>query len=222
MTLVAWQCAATSAFYLASQLILLLAVLGHPSYTPQRWQGTLVMYALVLVAYILNTYRGKLLPKFEVVVLILHVFGFLIILTVQTYLTPKKNSSGDVLRLFINVGGWPSQGLAFFVGLVGSIFGFLGVDGAAHLAEEVENASTVVPRSMLLSVLINGAAGVGLLVSLLFCMGSVMDVINSVLAGELPFAAAFVAATGSESGAIGLVSSATPIICSIHLAHSES
>lgn len=102
------------------------------------------MYALVANALLFNTYLGKLLPRVESLILIIHILGFFITLVVLVYLTPEKNPSSLVFGDFLNGGGWSSNSLSFFIGTVSSILAFIGVDAAAHMAEEVESATTVV------------------------------------------------------------------------------
>ena len=67
--------------------------------------------------------------------------------------------------------GWNGNGLAWFVGLISSNLGFLGSDGPCHLAEEVRNASTVVPWAMLSAVLLNGALGLAISIAFSFTLG---------------------------------------------------
>jgi hypothetical protein len=54
-------------------------------------------------------------------------------------------SAKDVFTQFMNQGGWSSQGLSFFVGLIGSVFAFVGGDAAVHVSQPVlshEKAAT--------------------------------------------------------------------------------
>ena len=41
-------------------------------------------------------------------------------------LAPAKASTHDVFTDFLNGGAWPTDGLSFFVGLVGSVFAMFG------------------------------------------------------------------------------------------------
>ena len=61
-------------------MILALAELNHPSYSPALWQGTMVYWGVMAVAILLNTYTSKILPKLESFILILHIGGFFAIL----------------------------------------------------------------------------------------------------------------------------------------------
>jgi hypothetical protein len=41
-------------------------------------------------------------------------------------MAPQKASAHDVFTTFQNGGGWPSQGLSFFIGLIGTVFAMFG------------------------------------------------------------------------------------------------
>ena len=68
---------------------------------------------------------SRLLPKVEGLILILHLLGFFSIFIPLVYMAPHGRAV-DVFTAFLNEGGWPTQGLSFFVGLIGNVFAFLG------------------------------------------------------------------------------------------------
>lgn len=72
------------------------------------------------------------------------------------------------------------------------------------MAEEALNAAVAIPRAIVMSTMINGALGFGMLLTLLFCMGNVDDVLNSKT--NYPFLEIFHQATGSVGGTIGMYS----------------
>jgi amino acid transporter len=49
---------------------------------------------------------------------------------------------------------------------------FIGYDGACHMAEEVANASSNVPKAMVATVCINGALGLATYIFILYCFGN--------------------------------------------------
>lgn len=55
----------------------------------------------------------------------------------------------------------------------------VGADAASHIAEEIKNTQTVIPTAMILTVLIDSAMGLGILVTLLFYMGPLEDILGS-------------------------------------------
>lgn len=66
------------------------------------------------------------------------------------------------------------------------------------MSEEIKNASTAVPASIMLSVLINGLLGFGMLIAMLFCFGDIEAALKSQTG--YPFMAIFLQATGSVAG----------------------
>ena len=66
------------------------------------------------------------------------------------------------------------------------------------MSEEIVNASTAVPTSIMLSVLINGSLGFGMLLAMLFCLGDIDKALGS--ATGYPFMDIFLQATDSVAG----------------------
>ena len=69
----------------------------------------------------INTLLARWLPKVEGIFLIFHVLGFFAVLIPLVYLGPHASAS-EVFATFIDSGGWKSNGLSFFIGLVSSVF----------------------------------------------------------------------------------------------------
>ncbi|KAL8726984.1 MAG: hypothetical protein Q9166_006347 [cf. Caloplaca sp. 2 TL-2023] len=66
------------------------------------------------------------------------------------------------------------------------------------MSEEIANASTNVPRSMIVSILLNGVLGFSMLIAVLFCIGNITELIETPTG--YPFIAIFVQATQSIGG----------------------
>lgn len=75
------------------------------------------------------------------------------------------------------------------------------------MSEEVKGASKTVPRSMLLSILLNGILGFGMLLAVLFCAGDLTAAAASPTG--FPFMAIFENAVGSKGGANAMISIVT-------------
>ena len=203
LTVLGWQASMASAAFLTGTSIQGVVILTSPTYIPKSWHGTLLTWAVVICSLSVNTLVSSVLAKIETLVLILHIAGFLAILVPLVYLAPHS-SPQEVFEVFANAGGWPTQGLSFFVGLVGFVFAFIGTDGAVHISEEVKNAAIVVPRSMIIGVLINGVLGFGMVIAMVFGLGDI-DQIISTPPTQFPFMAVFAQAAGSSSGGAGMV-----------------
>ncbi|GJN68878.1 hypothetical protein PLIIFM63780_000936 [Purpureocillium lilacinum] len=193
-----WQGTVATASYLSGSMIQALIIMTVSSYEPQPYQGTLLSWAVAAFCVFINVLASVWLPRFESLILVLHIAGFFAILVPVVVLGPHSDAS-TVFTTFQNGGGWPTQGLSFFVGMIGQVFAFVGVDAAFHLSEEVHNAAVVVPQSIIMSMLINGTLGFAMNIAVLFCMGNLDDALNS----KLPFAfmEIFLQATRSVAGA---------------------
>ena len=200
---ISWQACLASASYLGGQIIQGLLVLNYPdSFTSHPYQGTLLLWAVTLLAVLFNTWLAGQLPKVEASILILHIFGFFAIIIALTYLAPHGDAE-DVFEQYLTLGGY-NKGLSFFVGLITTVFAFIGADGAVHMSEEIQNATTVVPQTLIWSIGVNGVLGFGMLIAILFCIG---DITNALETPTLfPFIEIFQQATRSNTGATIMVS----------------
>lgn len=61
-------------------MIIALAAMNNPTYSPQPWHGTLILWAFTIFAVMLNAFANPVLPKIEVALLVLHLLGWLVIL----------------------------------------------------------------------------------------------------------------------------------------------
>lgn len=112
-------------------------MLCNSNHVPKGWQNTLLAWAVLAFAVIVNTVASSSLAKFEGLILILHIVGFFAIVIPLTYLAPHA-SAQDVFRTFINAGGWDTQAYSFFVGLVGAVYAFVGADSAVHMLKKLK------------------------------------------------------------------------------------
>ena len=133
-----------------------------------------MLWAAVLTAVLINTAIGQLLPPIVAFMLIIHVLGFFAVLIPLVYMAPQKSSAHDVFTVFSNRGNWPTQGLSFFIGLLGSVYSMFGCDSAVHMAEEVRDADVTVPWSMLWTTLLNDLFGFAMVFGVVFIVPASM------------------------------------------------
>ncbi|KAI9700999.1 MAG: hypothetical protein M1836_001667 [Candelina mexicana] len=201
-----WQSGTGSSSYLAGTMIQAILVFCYPEYTPTRWQGSLFMIAMVLIATFFNTWGASQLPTLEGVILVLHIFGFFAILIPLWVLAPR-NSATEVFTSFSNGGGWPSMGTAVIIGQIVPIFCFVGPDAATHMAEEIKDASIIVPRCMIWTAVLNATLGFIILITYCFCITDLQGALNSPT-GALgyPYISVFYGATNSKGGTVAMTS----------------
>lgn len=73
------------------------------------------------------------------------------------------------------------------------------------MSEEIKNAAVIVPRSIIISILLNGFLGFGMLIAVLFSLDNI-DKIVSTPPVQYPFMAVFVEAIGSVGGSSAMIS----------------
>ncbi|OTA92037.1 hypothetical protein M434DRAFT_75192 [Hypoxylon sp. CO27-5] len=205
MTLAGWQAATASAAYLTGTVLQSIIIMVRSDYVSQPWQAMLFLWAILAFAVFINTVASKTLSYFEGLVLVLHILGFFGIMIPLVSLAPHANAS--FFTTFANAGGWPTQGLSFMVGLPTSVFSLIGADSAVHMAEEIKDASTVVPRTIMISIMLNGIQGFAMMVAYLFCLGDLEAVLESQETLGYPFLFVLQSGTRSTAGAavMGLV-----------------
>ncbi|KGO74488.1 Amino acid/polyamine transporter I [Penicillium italicum] len=200
LSVLGWQAAFASICYLCGTLIQGLLVFNYsdPSgwvYGFERWHGTLLTIAIAAVGTVVNTWGYKILPPMEGLILAIHLFGFVVVVVLMWTLYPGQASGESVWKVFTNSGEWPSMSLACLVGQLTPIFSWTGPDAATHMSEEVQNAALVVPWCMVSTALINGGLGFIMLITLLYKMGDIQDVLAP--ASGFSFLPAVNHATGS-------------------------
>ena len=193
-----WIANLTIGVWFVGTMIQGLLVLNYPSYDYERWHGTLILFAALLCCLIVNTLLGRIFPYIETFALALHIAGFFAIMIPLVVLAPKGSPS-FVFAQFTDLAGWNSNGLAWFVGLISSNLGFIGYDGPCHLAEEVRNASTVVPWAMIGTILLNGSLGFAMTIAFSFTLGDMETDLKSPTGFN--FIQVFFDATNSHAGA---------------------
>jgi choline transport protein len=174
-----------------------LLVLNNPDYVFENWHGTLLVIAITAFCIIFNTFLAKKLPIVEGMVLIIHLLGFFAVLIPLWILAPRSSPS-DVFTQFLNLGGWPTDGLAFMVGLLSPVYTLIGADSAAHMSEEVRDASLTLPKAIMWAAGLNGSLGFVMVISFCFTLGSVLDIIATPTG--YPFIQVFFNATQSYVG----------------------
>lgn len=133
-----WQAFIASTSYTTAQQIFIVASVHNPNFQPTQWQSCLFTIGIALFAALFNAFLAKRLPLFEGVVLFCHLLGFFAVMIPLWVLAPKV--SLDLVfgaPGFENFGGWSSIGAACVVGQLAASSAFVGVDSAAHMAEEV-------------------------------------------------------------------------------------
>lgn len=123
--MITWQSFVAAVTYVTGTLVQGLLILNYPNYDYQRWHGTLLFYAVLAIALLVNTCFGRFLPQIEPMMLFFHILGFFGILISLVCLAPHQPAQ-EVFTKFLNLGGWSTTTLSFFVGLISALSAFPG------------------------------------------------------------------------------------------------
>lgn len=157
---------------LASQLIWALVKVVHSTFALRSWHYYVGYIASTFVALLINIPLFRLYPYMLKGLVVYINVGALFILIVLLVRTHPKQSASFVFSDFVNMTGWSSDGVVFFLGLLPGATAVNGFEGAAHLADEVPEPGKNIPRVMVGSAVLSAIAGFPMVLVYMFCIKS--------------------------------------------------
>jgi len=92
--------------------------LNYESYVPQRWHGTLLMWAYMGIPVLCNIYARKTLKAIEIAGGVLYVCFFIITVVTLVTMAPKSTAEFVFTESFFGRSGWESEGIQWCIGLL--------------------------------------------------------------------------------------------------------
>ncbi|TKA43117.1 hypothetical protein B0A54_06065 [Friedmanniomyces endolithicus] len=163
-----WLCGVTSGMFLTGQMVQGAILITNESFNAQPYQVWCLVFAFAASGLFLNTVGARYLALMEVFVAIFLVLGYVVNITVL-WVMSSKYSTSEVFGSFDNGNGWSSTGFGILTAQTSALYLILGSDGAAHMAEETQDASVNVPRGMISSYLIGTTSGLVMVITFCFC-----------------------------------------------------
>lgn len=203
LTSLAWVATVATESLFAGTMIQGALILRYPDYDSKAWQGTLLTWAVMAFNVFINTVLPALLPKFELMIMVLHVGGFIAIIATLLS-TSEIGTASSVFQTAFNSGGWSTQGLSYCVGFLGNVATFVGADASVHMAEEVQDAALNIPRAITAGMIANGLIGFAMMIAVLYCVGDYASVLGTDTG--FPFIQIFQNSVNSVPGAVAMVS----------------
>lgn len=175
----AWQAGNASGLFVTGGIMQGLIYVNNENYAAPAWQETLLVIANCLLVFIVNIWFARWIPYVQNGLLCLHILMFFAVIIPLWVLAPKASAA----EVFIDGwdasnGGWSNLGLSLLIGQVSAIWGCLGSDAAAHMAEETKDAGITVPRAMMWGYILNGLLGVALVITVCFSLPDLYDALN--------------------------------------------
>jgi hypothetical protein len=125
MSVLAWQAGTASGSFLTGTVIQGLISVRNPDYTSPGWQGTLLVFAMVLVIYLFNVYASELMPILSNLLMLFHVLSWAVILITLWAMAPHRSAEAVFVSDWQNFGGLQTMGLSVMVGQISAIYGCL-------------------------------------------------------------------------------------------------
>lgn len=163
--------------YAAAQQYIELIQLSRPSSTLSPWYGILLTIAVAVFALSFNGVVMRKLPSIEGFIVMLHVAGFCLILTILWVMGPRETEG--ILHEFEGTHTWSNPGVAALIAIHAPAVALIGSDAACNMSEELKDASWSVPRCMVYSAITSYALGFVMLLTLMFNIGDVAEVLES-------------------------------------------
>lgn len=168
-------------------------------YNAEPWQAYLLVLAFASLGTSVNIFLCRYLHKLELVAFAFTIAGTASIIIVLWVMGSQIRLSGSaVFQAFTNEGGWSSLGLSMLAGQILMVWCLTGSDATAHMAEETRNSSSVIPRAMMLSYLLNALMVFIMLITFCFCLTDLEAAFDSPTG--YPFIQVFADTTGSPAG----------------------
>lgn len=202
MSAMTWQVGLPSCAYIFAQQILALISVCDPSYVVKGWHGALLTIASASAAIVISTYFLRRLNLTEGLAIVAHCSGFVAFLAILWAMGPRSDAY-DTFFHFEDGNDWGSFGTATLVGIIGPIATFIGGDAAVHLAEELQDASYVLPRAMVTGSAFNFIVGTIGLITFMFNIGPIDDSLYQY--AEQPWVAVVYRITGSKTATIVMI-----------------
>lgn len=139
---------------LVGTLIQTIIVVNVDSYSAPTWHGTLLVIVAICFAFTGSVIGYKVLHFWQNAAFAIHVMAYFAII-IPIWVNAPEATHSQVWTKFEDNGNWGSLGLAIMIGQLPGASFQVGIDAAAHMSEEVRNASTAVPRAMLLTYVLN-------------------------------------------------------------------
>ena len=127
------------------------------------------------------------------------VFSLALLISVGSKEGLEFQPASFAFGVWINQTGWP-DGVVWFTGLIQAAYGLTAFDSVIHMAEEIPNPRSMVPRVLYLAVVIGATTGGLFMVVCLFCIQDLNLVLNS--PSGLPFMQLVTSTVGLNGGAV--------------------
>ncbi|KAF1810707.1 amino acid transporter [Eremomyces bilateralis CBS 781.70] len=202
----AWIFGAASMSSIVANQTISMWSLFHPDYAFQRWHVFVVYLITTWMCCAVVLFANRALPYVGQMGLFFILAGVLVSILVCAIM-PSTTGTGHASDHFVwkdwqNMSGWP-DGFAFLTGMLNAAYGVGTPDCVSHLAEEIPNPRTNIPKAIAAQMVVGLITAICYLVTLFYSINDLDAVLNT--SNNFPLAEIYHQATSSRGGALGLL-----------------
>ncbi|KAJ5109796.1 Amino acid/polyamine transporter I [Penicillium argentinense] len=200
----AWLLSASSMSSMLGNEAVAMYLLRHSDVAWKPWQVFIVFQLVNWTCCAIVCLGNRFIPLINRIALILSMCGLFATVVVLAAMPKTHASSSQIWTQYYNMtGGW-SDGVCFMTGLLNAAFAVGVPDCISHLSEEVPKPETKVPQGIMLQMLTAFTTSFLYLIALFYSIQD-LDAVFDTSIGYFPTAEIYRQATGSITGAIGLI-----------------
>lgn len=170
LTCAGWFFWTAGTLLISSQLLWALVQVCYQSFVILPWHYYITYLAIGLMGVIMNIPLFKFYPHFLKFLVVYINAGALFMLIALLVRVHHKQPASYVFTDFVNLTGWSSKGVVFFLGMLPGASSVNGFDGAAHMADELPNPARQIPQVMVGSAFAAGLSGIPMILVFMFCV----------------------------------------------------
>ncbi|KAJ4245742.1 hypothetical protein NW762_013866 [Fusarium torreyae] len=198
-----WTFTTASTNLIFAQVVMALIALYHESLEIKTWQTFIVYQGLNLISAAVVLYGNKIIPALNRFSLFYFQVAWVVVMVTVVACAPTHRDPEFVFKTWINNTGWKNNVICFITGLVNPMYSLGGLDGIAHITEEMPNPTRNAPLAIAITLTIAFFTGLSYLIALMFSVQD-FDALTQTNTG-MPIAELFHQVTGNTRGAFGLM-----------------
>ncbi|KAJ6150561.1 hypothetical protein N7471_001760 [Penicillium samsonianum] len=168
LTSAGWLFWCAASCLLTSQLTWALVQACDSAIVTQAWHFYLLFIACASIALVINIPLFRWYPHLlKTMIFYTNIGAIFIFIAILVRATPKQSARAVFVDI-INLTGWDSKGVVFFIGLLPGVTAVNAFDSAAHMSEEMPEPKKQVPKVMVISALLSFVAAIPMVLAYLF------------------------------------------------------
>ncbi|KAJ5480721.1 hypothetical protein N7539_006615 [Penicillium diatomitis] len=200
----AWLLSASSMSSILGNEAVAMFLLKHENIEWRSWHVFIVFQLMNWSCCAIVCFGNRFIPILNRIALTLSMVGLIVTVIVLAVMPKTHASNRQVWTEYHNrTGGW-SDGICFMTGLLNAAFAVGTPDCISHLSEEVPKPERRVPQGIMLQMLTAFITSFIYLIALFYSIQDLDAVLDSSIS-SFPTAEIYRQATGSETGAVGLI-----------------